>query len=270
MSKRRSWLAGILSIFVPGLGHLYAGKLTRAIIWFLTFLIIINLIFLLFINADWGKYSVIIPICIFLLTYLCVIIDAIICSQRFTVEYQLQAFNRWYIYIIVIIVYLFANDYLLPAGRNYESLKMPSTSMENSLFIGDYFIVDTTAYKTNPPERNELVDIKYPIDRKTRYIKRCIGLPGDTIEIIDKQVFVNGMAFNEMTSIKNIDDRTNPKRDNYGPYEVPPKNYFVLGDNRDNSSDSRYWGTVPRDLIIGTPVKIFWSSELGRLGKLIK
>ncbi|MFN3921283.1 MAG: signal peptidase I, partial [Caldimicrobium sp.] len=120
----------------------------------------------------------------------------------------------------------------------------------------------------------------YPMDKKLDFIKRVIGLPGDTIEIINKKVFVNGKPLKEpyvQFSDKEIYPKEISPRDNFGPIKVPPGQLFVLGDNRDQSYDSRFWGFVPISSLKGKALIIYfsWDSEKGsirlrRIGSLIK
>jgi signal peptidase I len=123
-------------------------------------------------------------------------------------------------------------------------------------------------------KRREVVVFKYPEEPDLDFIKRVIGLPGETVELRAKKVYINGAAldepyvhflqqprsanseFNEVTSFD--------VRERYGPVTVPPNQYFVMGDNRDNSQDSRYWGFLPRELVKGKALVIYWSYEAGR------
>ena len=117
--------------------------------------------------------------------------------------------------------------------------------------------------RASSAKRGEIIAFRYPIDRKTIFLKRVVALAGETVEIRDKQLFVNGWAVNEPYVIHEDpalfpSDRETPEpyrhRDQYGPSIVPPDSYFVLGDNRDRSSDSRFWGAVPRRNVIAVAI----------------
>jgi len=132
------------------------------------------------------------------------------------------------------------------------------------------------------PKRGDVIVFRYPMDIRQNFVKRVIGVPGDHIHIVDKVVYVNGKALTEPYT-QHIDQNIEPYRDNfpsqpYGPVVdraqqmlaanvtngelvVPADNYFAMGDNRENSLDSRYWGFVPRENIIGKPLVIFWSYD---------
>jgi len=158
-----------------------------------------------------------------------------------------------------------------------EAYKIPSASMEDTLLIGDFLIANKFIYGARlplidwrmpairDPEPGDVIIFKYPQDRVTNYIKRCVATGGQTVEIKDKVLYVDGEIFENPLHSKfekdRIEPRTHTPRDNFGPYKVPRNFYFMMGDNRDNSSDSRFWGPVHRDLILGEAIFIHWSWE---------
>ncbi|MEB3336065.1 MAG: signal peptidase I [Leptolyngbyaceae bacterium] len=145
-----------------------------------------------------------------------------------------------------------------------EARWIPSGSMEPTLQIDDRLIIDKVGYHFNSPQRGDIV-VFAPTDTlkeqkfKDAFIKRLIGLPGDEVEVKGGRVYVNGIALRE----KYVVDQPNYQ---WGPATVPPDSYLVLGDNRNNSYDSHYWGFVPRDRIIGRAIVRFW--PLNRIGEL--
>jgi signal peptidase I len=145
-----------------------------------------------------------------------------------------------------------------------EAFKIPSGSMLPTLLIGDHLLVSKVTYKFVAPKRGDVVVFKYPDDPSRNFIKRVIALDGDTVEIQDKVVFVNGIPQTE-PYIQHLFDDILPgpysARDNLGPIEVPPQHYFMLGDNRDASLDSRFWDRpfVSRQAIVGKALLIYWS-----------
>ncbi len=164
-----------------------------------------------------------------------------------------------------------------------EAYKIPTQSMEDTLLVGDFLLANKMVYGAripildwrlpawDHPEQGDVVIFIFPRDGVTKYIKRCVAGPGDTVLVKDKQVFVNGTEFeNPPLSKFEIGPDGQPvvlprkaggmdSRDNFGPYVVPPECYFMMGDNRDNSSDSRYWGPVPYRMIMGEAMAIHWS-----------
>jgi len=187
--------------------------------------------------------------------------------------------------LIALILALFIRAFIV------QAYKIPSGSMVPTLLIGDYLLVNKLAYGIrNPlkndflyfrrlPKRQEIVVFTYPLNKKLDFIKRVIGLPGDTIQIINKKVYVNGKLLKE-PYVRFTDPEIYPKeispRDNYGPVKVPPKHIFVMGDNRDQSYDSRFWGFVPIKYLKGKALIIYfsWDSKhfkvrFNRIGKII-
>jgi signal peptidase I len=162
----------------------------------------------------------------------------------------------------------------------FQAFKIPTGSMEDNLKIGDHIIVNKFMYGPdgNGPfsglfplrdvKQGDIIVFRYPLQPDTDFVKRVIGMPGDVITVKDKKVAVNGKQLNEPYVI-HVDPQTYPaqpalpepyrSRDQYGPYTVPPDSYFAMGDNRDRSSDSRYWGTVPRSMIKGRAFMVYWS-----------
>ena len=162
--------------------------------------------------------------------------------------------------------------FLLINGTIGQARVIPSCSMENTLLIGDQLIIGRLVYDAGVPftrghvplwrnpHRQQIVIFRPPFDPNAPdYVKRVIGIPGDTVEIHDGAVWVNGKRLNE-PYLQDPMDR-HERRD---AYHVPANSYFVMGDNRGNSEDSRFWGYVPRRNIIGTPVMIYMSVEAPR------
>ncbi len=154
-----------------------------------------------------------------------------------------------------------------------QAFKIPSSSMEDTLLINDHIIANKFIYGTNvpfkkekilkfsEPKRGDVIIFRYPLDPKMMFIKRCIGLPGDVIEIKDKVVYINNQKLDEKY-VFHKDFRTFPAqyapRDNYGPVKVPEGHYFAMGDNRDYSSDSRFWGFLPEENLRGKAWIVYW------------
>ena len=180
--------------------------------------------------------------------------------------------------LVAVIFALFARTYVL------QAFKIPTGSMEENLLVGDHILVNKFVYgrtatplerallPTRPIRRGDVVVFKYPEDPARDFIKRCVGLPGDTVEIVDKQLYLNGKAVADASYTYHADARTFARapglagwsvRDSFGPYVVPPAHYFCLGDNRDNSRDSRVWGPVPESHVKGRAFMIYWSTAEG-------
>src|SRR5215470_12275788 len=175
-----------------------------------------------------------------------------------------------------------------------EAFKIPSGSMERTLLVGDFLLVNKLAYgaevpfthrrlpKLREPHHGDVIVFEWPEDPTKNFVKRLVGLPGDTLEMHDGLLVRNGLALRESYVLHTEPDidpapedfrwqrdylvktasasiSYHPSRNNWGPLVVPRGNYFVLGDNRDNSLDSRYWGFVPDSLVKGRPFVIYYS-----------
>jgi signal peptidase I len=188
---------------------------------------------------------------------------------------------------VTIILLLFGTTNLV------QAFVIPTGSMEDTLLIGDHLLVDKLAYAPqgpvskfvlpySEPKRGDIIVFRYPIDIQQTFVKRCIGVPGDRIKLVNKQLYLNGRAVNE-PYVYHKSEMMDSYRDNF-PGEpnvrvpdaaidmltnhlkndeivVPADAYFAMGDNRDSSLDSRYWGFVPRRNIIGKPLIIYWSYD---------
>jgi len=177
--------------------------------------------------------------------------------------------------VIAVILALFVRTWVV------QAFKIPTGSMENNLLIGDHLLVNKFVFGPEPLaleravlpvrdiRRRDIVVFKYPDEPSRDFIKRVIGLPGETIELRNKKVFVNGQPLDEPYvhflegSHVAAEVTSSDVRERYGPVTVPAGQYFVMGDNRDNSQDSRYWGFLPRHYIKGKALVIYWSYDAG-------
>ena len=132
-----------------------------------------------------------------------------------------------------------------------QAFYIPSESMEPTLEPGDRILVNKFIYNFREPKRREIIVFNYPLDPQRKFVKRIIALPGDRIKIEEGKVFINGEQLKEEYVLEN-------SYTDFAEVKVPADNYFVLGDNRNNSKDSRYWGFVPEKNIVGHPFIIFW------------
>jgi signal peptidase I len=151
-----------------------------------------------------------------------------------------------------------------------QPFTIPSGSMEKTLLIGDYLLVNKFLYglknpftgnyliKGRDPQIGDIIVFQYPVDPSVDFIKRIVGLPGDVIEVRNKQLYRNAEPVREGYIRHSRPNLIGPL-DNVGPVTVPEGKYFVMGDNRDNSADSREWGTVSRSAIHGKAWRIHWS-----------
>jgi signal peptidase I len=181
--------------------------------------------------------------------------------------------------VIAVILALFIRTFVV------QAFKIPTGSMEENLLIGDHLLVnkfvfgptETGAERTLLPvgtiKRRDIIVFKYPEEPDRDFIKRVIGLPGETVEVREKKVYINGTALDEPyvhflappSAPSELHEVTSfDVRERFGPVTVPADQYFMMGDNRDNSADSRYWGFLRRDYIKGRALVIYWSYQAER------
>lgn len=148
-----------------------------------------------------------------------------------------------------------------------QAYKIPTSGMKPTLLVGDYIIADKSIRKLDQIERGDIIIFAYPKDPSKDYIKRIIGLPDDLIKIKNKALYINGILYEE-EYVVHEDNRIFPRdkppyaiRDNFGPITVPENALFVLGDNRDSSNDSRFWGFVDIYDLKGRATTIYWSVD---------
>src|SRR5712691_3663562 len=185
-----------------------------------------------------------------------------------------STFREYYEALLIAVIFVnFARIFV------FQAFKIPTGSMEDNLKVGDHIVVNKFIYgPVSPPwekllplrqiRQGDIIVFRYPLQPDTDFVKRVIGMPGDTLEIRNKVVSINGKALDEPYVIHE-DNQVFPaqpalpepyrSRDQFGPYTVPDGQYFAMGDNRDRSSDSRYWGTVPRSHIKGRAFMVYWS-----------
>jgi len=196
--------------------------------------------------------------------------------------------------LVTVILALFGTTFLV------QAFKIPSSSMEETLLVGDHLLVNKFVFADRngagwgllpyrEVRRGDIIVFKYPFAPYQHFVKRVVGVPGDRLRIVERQVIINGQALDEPYKIHRRPQSAGNFQDNFPPSEdyfaygledewmgelaratrddelvVPPAKYFVMGDNRDNSQDSRYWGFVDRRNIIGRPLIIYWSFNASR------
>ena len=175
--------------------------------------------------------------------------------------------------------------FLIIRSFAFQAFRIPTGSMENTLLPGDFLFINKFAYGARipfthirlpgytHPQRDDIVVFEFPLDTKQDYIKRCVGVAGDVIEVRNKQLYVNGVAQNEPFAVHKDTNEYPPgvidpqifqrlgNRDNWGPYKVPAGYIFMMGDNRDQSYDSRFWGPVDFHLVHGRAWVTYFSYD---------
>lgn len=160
--------------------------------------------------------------------------------------------------------------FLIIRSLAFQAFRIPSPSMEDTLLIHDFLFISKLTYGPNipfthtrlpglrKPRPGDVIVFQNPVNPKEDYIKRCVAVEGQTVEVRNKALYVDGVEKIE-PYVKHVDPTMNPRRDNFGPYRVPKGMLFMMGDNRDNSADSRFWGPLDMKLVRGKASIIYFS-----------
>jgi signal peptidase I len=214
-----------------------------------------------------------------------VAVDAYIISRK-TTQSSSGKFKKWAKFAFICILLIGINLTVQGTIRErvsgkIKAYKIPAGSMEPALLIGDHIIVDLSFYKDSNPQRGDVIVFEYPEDSSKDFIKRVIAVEGEQIYIKDKKIFINGRQIEDPWGVYRDPNVISGKgsemsRDNFGQVTVPANAFFVMGDNRDKSFDSHFWGYVHLDKVKGKALYIYWSWEgffegirWNRIGKLI-
>ncbi len=255
--KRYGSLASLLCLLAPGAGFLYAGWWKLALLT--PVLLFASITFIggtRFILSPWGLLSIFL---ILLLSYLLSIIIAFFLARRSNSARENKG-QHWFSYLLFIVVSaLIALQLLEYRGSflGYSAYLLPSSSMATTLLFRDYIMVDSWIYQRSKPQRGDIVIFKYPPKPNILFIKRVVAIEGDKVTLKKGRLMLNGQAQTEPYVVASNNVKTTEM--GYQEWIVPKNHYFVLGDNRDNSNDSRYWGLLEREAIQGKASSIWFS-----------
>ena len=264
---RNLFLAPFLTLLVPGLGQLYNGDLKKAVLFYLAQFVVFIPPFIIGLQySPDGLFAILGMVAVF---YLIAMGEA---TWRSLVikKITLKPYNKWYVYCLIILsANLVAGSFNSTFKQSLIGIKpfyLPSGSNEPTLMTGDHVMVDL---RKKTPVKGTFMVFTFPGNPKKDYLKRVIATEGDLLEIKNKRVFVNHKKLNE-PYVVHQDSKILPKnastRDNLGPVRIPAGKVFVMGDNRDRSYDSRFFGPVDQPALIGTVLYIYWAKDKGRIG----
>ena len=285
-SRRKPWLAGLVSLLVPGLGHLYAGRPREAAVAFLVSELAITTVLVpVFLLVP--PLNVLIAILGLLVLVIGIPLHAARAASA-SPAYQLRWYNRWYVYLglWVVSAVLLQWRYDYTKAHLVEAFRVPSGSMEPTVRAGDYLYVGKWEATRRDLRHGRVVVFESVEEPGLKVIKRVIGLPGDTLRMAGGTLYRNRKPLTEPYTIRLDPGRSEdpvqrakmrywqvdhlagqasatyqPDLEEWGPLVVAADSLFVLGDNRDASYDSRYWGFLPRGNVVGQPRVVYFSYD---------
>jgi signal peptidase I len=275
--SRKPWVAGLLALLFGTVAQVYCGRLRRAICWGLLYGIVFIVIVCLMLYLPYGRAAMILSAILYCAFWIAVLIDAVRIAH--VGQIARRFYQRWWCYVIYYAVAIVAGCAMAYTERCFcsEAFVIPTASMANTLLPGDRFLVEKLIFRHTPICRGDVIAYRasdemigpryrgtYPPEQHPNYVKRVMGIPGDVVEIRDEVVFVNGQRLDEPYANLSGDlpaANVAPQLTNLPPRTVPEDSYFVLGDHRRASYDSRMGGFVHKSDIIGKVGLIYWSRE---------
>jgi signal peptidase I len=265
VSRRRPGVALLLAILTPGLGQIYNGQLKKAVSGY----IIVILLFIAMMPLLLTFPGAVVTLSTVVLVDILLMANAWTTARRIGSDFEPRRYNNVRIYIAIILLSAFViGPAVLAVARHMAPAKayhIPSSGMSPGLQIGDVFMADKRSEQLREFGRGDIIVFRRPGDPTIDIAKRVIGLPGETVEIREKQVLIDGEPLEDPWA-HHIRQRALPQLDEFSPLKIPPDHLFVLGDNRDNSHDSRLMGPIPVDRVVGKGLYIYFSRTPGRIG----
>lgn len=284
----KPWLAGLASLFFPGLGQIYCARPKRGLVLALV-TVLMSPIFNFFAVQGFSALATVLLLAICWMIF--VVIDSVRLARKLG-SAPLQRYHRWYAYLGFIALSVGLNS-ALGALYHSKSYRLPSSSMSPTILNGDFVMSRELDPKDWRPGRGDIVTFLFPKDESYIYMKRVIGVPGDRIEVRGKKLILNGKpiprrqlppkeaqsvlsslpASVASPSLEVVEEELDGKRyftlidkkneigNEFGPVTVGEGSYFVMGDNRDFSNDSRYWGMVPQEKLLADVKYIYFSLD---------
>jgi signal peptidase I len=265
MKRRNPIWASILSLVVPGLGQVYNGQVLKGVVFYVgsaLLLFVLGWSGLLF-----GLWGIGASVFASIILWVAIIVEAALTARRLG-TIALRRYNRWYVYVLLIICAGLLGVALKPLS-GVRTYKMPASSMEPTVKRGDNFIVQMRYYYLSEPKRSDIVIFPIPRNPSKDLVKRIVALGGQKLEIRDKKVFIDDQEMSEPWAVHRSPETTpaaQSPRDNLGPIIVPKGHVFGMGDNRDFSLDSRFFGPIDVREIKGRALSIYWADDISRIG----
>jgi len=304
-NRRKPLTAVILSLIMPGLGHVYCGRIVKGLILVFLSSIFIPVIFgTLSVSRSSVRIAVIILALIASLTvWLVAVIDSWYTAKHTSADYVLKDYNKWYVYVLLILMSTGSSTQIAFNVKSsvIEAFRVPVASNYPTIVPNDRFLANKLAYNNSDPKRGDLIVFINPENRRQNYIKRVVAVAGDTVEIIDNEVYINEQQLERQRLPQSVLDNikikvhgkslegdvfheingeakykiflAKPPHDqashNFSKITVPPHHCFVLGDNRNLTRDSRHVGPVPLAIIKGRADYLYFpAKDWSRFGRI--
>jgi signal peptidase I len=287
---------------MPGLGHIYCGRIVRGLVLAFLFGILVPMVIgALFVSPSSVHMAVIIVLSFaYMVVWIVAIIDSWHTASHTAADYRLKEYNRWYVYVIVLAMSMAGSTQVSLNIRStlLEAFRIPKSAMYPTIKPGDRLFANKIAYSDSDPKKGDVVIFIYPENRRWNHIKRVVAVAGDTVEMKNNDLYINGQKL-ERTSLgrstlhkskgetegevflerngeaeypiffADTGDNDDRKAANLAPIIVPDHHCFVLGDNRSGSRDSRHYGPVHLGLIKGRADYLYWPAKgWSRFGKI--
>ena len=263
LAKRRyPWLAGFLSLTGVPIGQLYSGHLWRAIVLAVTCLVVLPISTFFIIRLPLPRlFACLLLVFVFAIPIL-LAIDAFFLTRRKRFA-PLARYQRWWVYLLAFLAASCLGTFISYGIRLYvaEAFIVPGRAMLPTIQHNDRILVDKFYFDPSELHRNDLAVYWSPDPESQSQLKRILGLPGETVEIRNEQLFIDGGKISDRNAIFDADRPLIPELTNFGPITIPEGSYFVLGDNRRLSKDSRIEGPISFDSFIGVARAIYWSND---------
>jgi signal peptidase I len=270
LKKRKPILAFLLSLVTPGLGQIYNGQFKKGILYLVGFF----LAYIIFSFLLLKFYGMICYLIIMVGFFLFILLDALLGAIK-SKAIALKSYNKWYIYLII---FLLGSAVIRPLlgwtikNNIARAYKIPSSGMKPALLVGDHLIANMRIYKSEKPRRGDMIIFEYPKDPSQDFIKRVIGMEGEKVELINNKIYINDKLLDDPWGYFEDDSSTKglPVLERFGPVVVPKDSLFVLGDNRNNSQDSRFFGFVDIRKVRGKALYLYWAKDKSRIAMELK
>ncbi len=272
LRPRKPWVAALLTLWLPGLGQLYSGQWKRASAAWLAGPLLLFVLVIAGLPRTYVGFLVWSGVGVLLLVG--ILWDASRLARR-TSDYRLRPFNRWYLYLVLGFASPYVLHFLVPL-LPLRTFQIPSVSMEPTLRRGDHLVADLRAWRNRTPARGDLVIYVAPDQPDVAVLKRVLAVSGETIEIRHKVVLIDGqpLAHDWGRHVGGAEAVAAGGEDlgerDFGPVKMPPGTFYAVGDNRNNSWDSRFYGPVRNESLRGQPLYVYWAKDRSRIGERIQ